>query len=82
MVSVRFDVLMGDIRERDMAIVQTGASEPSTPSEGELFINTGSNVMKVYYNGIWETLHTFASSFLLMETGFDILLESSDKIIL
>lgn len=40
--------------------VQTGSSEPSSPSIGDLFINTSTNILEIYYAGIWQTLHTLS----------------------
>lgn len=38
--------------------VPTGASNPASASEGDLFINTTDDGYKVYYGGTWQTLHT------------------------
>lgn len=58
--------------------IPTGTSDPSGASEGDLFINTTDDGMKVYYGGTWQTLHTLTAaipSFLLLEDTFSFLLE-------
>lgn len=58
--------------------VPTGASDPASAFEGELFINTADDGFKVYYGGSWQTLHTLTpgvASFLLLEDGFSFLQE-------
>lgn len=60
------------------SIVTTGASEPSSPVEGQLFINTTDNGYKVYYGGTWQTLHTLTagtSSYWLQEDGTSFFLQ-------
>lgn len=50
----------------------TGASDPASASEGDLFINTSDHGYKVYYGGTWQTLHTLtaaALSYFLQEDG-------------
>lgn len=52
--------------------IPTGASDPASASEGDLFINTTDNGYKVYYSGSWQTLHTLtaaALSYFLQEDG-------------
>lgn len=52
--------------------IPTGASDPSSASDGDLFINTTDNGYKVYYSGSWQTLHTLtaaALSYFLQEDG-------------
>lgn len=46
-------------------VIPTGASDPATAEEGQLFINTTDNGYKVYYGGTWQTLHTLTSATLL-----------------
>lgn len=52
--------------------IPTGASDPSSASNGDLFINTTDAGYKVYYDGTWQTLHTLtvaALSYFLQEDG-------------
>lgn len=63
--------------------IPTGASDPASASDGDLFINTTDDGMKVYYGGVWQTLHTLTAatpSFLLLEDGFSLLLEDGFKL--
>lgn len=57
-------------------------SDPGTPFEGQLIINTSTHIMKVYYEGEWRELHTFVVTeyFLLQETGDKILQETGDGV--
>lgn len=59
-------------------VIQTGAVDPTTPEEGQLFINTTDNGYKVYYGGSWQTLHTLTTaspSYLLQEDGSSFVLQ-------
>lgn len=38
--------------------IPTGSSDPASASEGDLFLNTSDDGMKVYYSGSWQVLHT------------------------
>ena len=62
--------------------VEILTADPASPEEGRLIINSITNTMKLFYNGSWQTLHSFGDSFLLQEIGDNILLETGDNIIL
>jgi len=53
-------------------------SDPASAKEGSLIINTSTNIMKVYYGGAWQTLHSLGADtpyFFLLEDGFNFLQE-------
>lgn len=61
------------------------ASEPTSPVEGWTYINSGDDGYYIYYGGTWQLLHTLtgaSDSFLLLEDGFIVLLETGDKLVL
>lgn len=53
------------------------ASAPSSPQQGWMYINSGDNVLYIYYGSTWQALHTLSLllNYLLLETGDSILLE-------
>lgn len=58
--------------------IPTGASDPASASDGDLFINTTDAGYKVYYSGSWQTLHTLttaALSYFLQEDGTSFFLQ-------
>ena len=66
-------------------IVGNGVTEPASPSAGQMFINSVTNTLKIYWGGAWQTLHTFGEvvyNYLLQENGDFLLQENGDKIAL
>lgn len=61
------------------------ASAPSSPEQGWRYVNSGDNIMYVYYGNTWQAIHTLtpaAAEYLLLETGDFMLTEAGDKIVL
>ena len=61
------------------------AAAPSSPEEGWTYVDSGDDGYYIYYGGSWQLLHTLtpaALSFLLLEDGFYLLKEDSDKLAL
>jgi hypothetical protein len=59
------------------------ASAPTSPQDGWTYINSGDSGYYIYYAGNWNLLATLTPStlyYLLLETGFDLLLETGDKL--
>lgn len=56
------------------------ASDPDTGNTGDIILNTTSNQVKMWLNGIWEVLHTISVEDynILLESGDNLLLESGD----
>lgn len=60
-------------------------SAPSSPIAGQMYINSTTGYMNVYYNGNWIQLHSLGvptESYFLLENGDYLLLENGDKLIL
>lgn len=57
-------------------------SDPVSAKNGSQIFNTTDNTLKMYYDGVWYTLHTLSVDKLLLETGDFILLETGDRILL
>lgn len=66
--------------------IKTAAADPVSGIDGQIFINSSTNVIKVWYNNAWNTIDITitpaALSFFLLETGDILLLESGDKLAL
>jgi hypothetical protein len=61
------------------------ASAPTSPTEGCMYVNSGDDTLYIYYGGTWQALHVLtpaALSFLLLEDGTTLLLETGDKLAL
>ena len=62
--------------------------DPSNPTEGMLVLNTTENVVKVFYSGEWQVLHTLEATVvededsILLEGGDNLLLESGFKLLI
>lgn len=64
--------------------VTVGTPLPSSAVQGTLYINTATNTLYVYYAGSWQVVAVLSSttSFLLLQDGFSLLLETGDHIVL
>lgn len=81
-MGVIFDKILGEPLLHNHIKVQ--AIQPTVGANGDLYLNSTTNTLNLYYADEWRVLHTFSvsDSFLLLENGDFILLESGDKIIL
>lgn len=77
------------IKKLDLyGVVDYGSSDPASGVDGQLFYNTASNVLKVWFNSVWNTLSGGASGpgvgvdNWLLESGDNWLLESGDVLLL
>lgn len=63
-------------------VVPHGSSEPASATNGQLFINSSTNELEVFWCGVWQAIITLvcAGNFLLQENGSYILQENGDKI--
>ena len=76
----KYDPTLGEYRQADYPKVL--ASAP-TGQEGLTYINSSDNGYYIYYGGTWQLLHTLTPAqlyYLLLEDGFTMLLETSDKL--
>jgi hypothetical protein len=37
--------------------IQSGTSDPSSPLANQVFLNTTTGILKIYFDGVWQTLH-------------------------
>jgi len=75
-----FDGFKGDLFHEHP--IKQVTSDPASAKEGSLIINTSTNIMKIYYGGTWQDLHTligFPVTFLLLEDGFNFLQEDGSS---
>lgn len=80
-----FNALTGRFDFVTDPLIEIGGTNPINPSEGQLFINSGSNDMLIYYGGQWQTLHTLTGAtlyFILNEDGTLLLKEDGGKLAL
>jgi len=70
----------------DRANFQGSQSDtPTSPEQGDMYIDTDDNILYIYYGSTWQAIHELtpaADSFLLLETGDALLLESGGKLVL
>lgn len=63
-------------------ILEPVETDPSSPAEGEMAFNSTDKAVKIYYDGVWYTLHTLGiPDEILLESGEVILLESDSKVL-
>lgn len=65
-----FDPLQGESFHEHP--VRRVSANPASAKEGSLIINTTDGGMKIFYGGVWQTLHTLTSAaltFFLQEDG-------------
>lgn len=64
-------------------IVPEGVTEPLNPVEGQMFINTVTNSLEVYYAGSWQVIFVFAGlSYLLLQDSTPLLLQDGTGMLL
>jgi len=52
----KFDPILGRYRQSDVSSISSGATDPETATSGQWFINTTSDTLKFYYNGVWTII--------------------------
>lgn len=57
------------------------ASDPASSTNGAMILNTTDNKVKIWYDDVWQTLHTLSVTLFLCQENGDLLLqENGDKI--
>lgn len=62
----------------------TGTVAPSDPEQGDMFLNTDTCELQVYFYGSWQTIKILQGllSFILLESGDILLFENLDRSLL
>lgn len=60
-------------------LVNIDSTDPVSPDEGELFLNSSDNELKIFYLGQWNILHSFTFPYIrILENGDIRILENGD----
>jgi len=81
----KFNPLTNNLDLVNTQNIPTYSTAPSNPLNGQMYIDSTTDSLMMYYDGNWNTLHNLVPGvdyYLLLETGNNILLETGDKIIL
>ena len=81
-MGIVFDKVLGEALLHNH--IKVSNTEPSTAVNGDMYINSFTNTLNLYYSEEWRILHTFTVGpyFLLQENGDFIFQENNDKIII
>lgn len=59
---VKFDTIIGDLRESDKGILLEYSTDPGYGEEGQLIINTTEHKIKVWYSSQWQVISTLVGT--------------------
>lgn len=55
---LKYDKILGDVREDDSTFRGVKSSEPSNPKQGWTYVNSTDHGYYIYYGNTWQLLHT------------------------
>lgn len=56
-MSIVVDKILGDVLMHKHSL-RTVISDPASAKEGTIILNTADHKIKIYYNEVWQVLHT------------------------
>jgi hypothetical protein len=83
-MSLKFNPLTGNLDLVNDAITK-GTSDPGSGFVGQLFLNTTTNELKIWYGSQWQTLHTLIAatdSLLLTDDSYLLLTDDTSHLLL